>query len=139
MPKITAPMIASWKPDEQVQVRDASDLLQVIERISRETPSQATVLCLQDPSIGSLFTCVVGASWSIATFAVSDDDPHESVSLGDLASTGLVGAYFMQHYSEFPANATVPPHAALNAAIEFLQTHERPTSIDWKPAWEDRM
>jgi hypothetical protein len=117
---------ASWGVGTAT-ITSPAELRSLIERV-REL-KEPTMLFLE-ATTGSTLVVGLGAKESVLTFAEKDGTSFHSV--GDTRRTGYLQFRCRDTVDDFHAEMAIPEPAAIEAALEFLETGRKPQGVLWE-------
>ena len=122
-------MKAFWR-DAERQVQTEHELREVVETVQRlDAP---TMLFLEGEG-KQMLVVGLGHPESVLTFIQSDGQSFHS--LGDPNRTGRIRFWCRDQIDEFMEEMAVPEQEAVKAALQFLATEQRPSTIRWEADW----
>ncbi len=122
-------MKASW--GERTSVVTSRAELEAVRR-EIDTSGQPTMLFLQVGD-GRCLVLGLGAPESVMTYV--EPGGRSFHSLGDIGRKGHLVFLNRDQLDEFMAEMAIPTTVALDAAVEFVETGERPSSVRWEADW----
>jgi len=123
--------------DDPVTVTTPDEVDALVERVRGESPQHAPILMevhLSDDPYAQGLDVGIKSDRGVLRYS-GGDWPEGVYSTGDgLVGGEPLGYFYMDTYTEFPANAEVPLAVVRQALHDFLTTEgERPTGIAWQP------
>jgi hypothetical protein len=111
---------------------------EALDRLLSEATAEAhsagllNIIFLYGPNDDHI-SLVVGGDETVVGFNYGHGDPpyYASKGAGDSDDPVLTAYVSLKHHTEFPRRWVVPAEAGRRAAVEFLTTGARPTSLEW--------
>ncbi|MGE5180536.1 MAG: Imm1 family immunity protein [Acidobacteriota bacterium] len=122
-------MKASW--GERSGLVTSRDELEAVQR-EIDASGQPTMVFLTARD-GRCLVVGLGAAESVLTYV--DADARSFHSLGAIGHKGHLVFLNRDQLDEFMAEMAIPTTVAFDAAVEFLETGERPSSVRWEADW----
>ncbi len=120
---------ASWGKDAAT-ITNVVQLRAIIHKIRQS--GQPTMLFLE-ATTGVMLIVGLGAPESVLTLVEQDDLTYHS--LGDINRRDCLQFLNGEVIDDFDADAAIPEQQAIEAALEFFDTGQRPQCIKWEGDW----
>jgi len=124
-------------PGDDLVVSSRGDLDALLDAAAAEARTRALLnVVVLIAGNGNELSLVVGSTETVLGFSSCGPPLAHYASLGTTQTTEpLFTAYVaLSHHTEFPRRFVIPASQGRAAAIEFLETGTRPTSVTWVPA-----
>jgi len=119
----------------EVVANDSATLLRLLAEAAAEAVKRQRLSIVDARSeSGDILSLVVGGGETVLGFTRADDSPPYFASRGVSDSVEPLFACYLhfEHHTEFPRHAVIPQELGLAAALQFLQTGERPSCVQWQ-------
>ena len=124
-------------PGDDLVVSSRGDLDALLDAAAAEARTRALLnVVVLIAGNGNELSLVVGSTETVLGFTFCGPPLAHYASLGATQTTEpLFTAYVgLSHHTEFPRRSVIPASQGRAAAMEFLETGTRPTSVTWVPA-----
>jgi hypothetical protein len=118
-----------------VVANDSAALLSLIAEAASESEKVGRACIIDAVSErGDVLSLVVGGTETVLGFTPADNEPPYFASRGQSSSIEPLFTCYLhfEHHTEFPRHAVIPYELGLAAALQFLQTGERPSIVQWQ-------
>jgi hypothetical protein len=126
-------IVIEWSKHDEVLVRQKTvdSTIEAVEEFRRMDESGEPVLVTFNVLGRGSLSVGAGKGLTVMCFQASDDPPYWT-SLGDQEAEGVDHWFYGGSYSEFLGRSLVPKSMVDIAITEFIETLERPSSINWE-------
>lgn len=114
------------------RISSKAELLTALKDLETDCATKPEVARLAVAADWDVISWGVGRDLSVLTTSTGSGDPPYFISRGKPGLRKPIGFDLGGEYTEYPGKAAVPYSLARAAVIEFFETRQRPTCIEWE-------